>query len=358
MHKTPPQPTSIRQLLQYYNADRLNFYPEYQRESERWDARRKKDLLFSLINSTEYVIPNLYLHSNSPKGRQLEVFDVVDGKQRLSTIINFVTGRKIRRKDGVEEPYYPIRIGDDYPVEILLHHQEVMKPLLGKSFSELDETEQDLFLDVRLNVVFMVDYDKDVLRNVFQFMQSGRNLTPQEKVLSLNSPIIQKSRELYHVYGDGLTKYKRSNQNGLWIHGISELILVTINPDVNLAAKDTGRLASIRYKEEVIEAARDKVSAFLLYMTSVMDESKLGHSDFIRTYTVRFFTVLLALWNRQGDFMTTPGRFGENWEKLAPKLPDMLMTAQISASELSRPGGREAYMRFIKEEMGDIIERF
>ena len=350
MYKSAPLPTTIRQLKDYYDSGRLNFHPDYQRDSDRWDSRRKQDLLFSIINSDTYTIQPVYFHSIKPKARQLQVFDVVDGKQRLGTILNFVNGRRIRRADGTELGLHPLRIGKEYAANLMATHGDVMEPLLGKTFTEMSQKEQDLFMDAKLDVVYMEDYDPRALRNVFGLMQTAKGLTPAEKVLSQNTPIVIAARELFTVYQDALGKQRRINQEGFWILGITEFIILAIKRDVDLWGQEQQRMLSHTVDDDIIEAARDQVSGFMNFISRVIDLSTLDRPEFMKAYKGRNLTPLIPIWmEKEGGFDCTPEEFINIWEPLMDYLPARLAHKGFKGFDLPHPKGREEHIEVITE---------
>lgn len=80
-------------MMTYLERDRILLDPPYQREGEVWTLYKKQLLIDSLING--YDIPKLYLHEYEKAKRQdgkLIKYAIVDGKQRLSAIWEFMDG--------------------------------------------------------------------------------------------------------------------------------------------------------------------------------------------------------------------------------------------------------------------------
>lgn len=78
---------------------RLNLTPEYQRYSV-WTYKDKQFFLDSVLQN--YPCPAVYLHKeHTERG---PVYNVVDGKQRLTTILDFHAGRiRLGKKFGIEK---------------------------------------------------------------------------------------------------------------------------------------------------------------------------------------------------------------------------------------------------------------
>lgn len=114
---------SVGEVLNTYLAGVIELRPEYQR-SLVWNNQHKDMLIESLVLSLP--IPSMFI-ATTPSGK----WEVVDGLQRLSTIIDFTVGLSDNDK----------RIfGDDYN-----HHSRIgaglkyLPELAGKSYEEWPE---------------------------------------------------------------------------------------------------------------------------------------------------------------------------------------------------------------------------
>src|SRR5688572_8044385 len=78
----------------YQTRASIDFEPPYQRRGIAWDSSRRSFLIDSIIN--DFDIPKLYLadftYFLSPLNPQGARFAVIDGKQRLSAIFDFLAG--------------------------------------------------------------------------------------------------------------------------------------------------------------------------------------------------------------------------------------------------------------------------
>src|SRR6185312_15419167 len=75
------------------DKDLINLSPSYQRRGGIWNLERKQLLIDSILN--EYDIPKLYFHHILPwyskdKFDSKFKYAVIDGRQRLSTILDFL----------------------------------------------------------------------------------------------------------------------------------------------------------------------------------------------------------------------------------------------------------------------------
>ena len=86
----PLKENSIMYL--YAIRDEIDFSPSYQRQSDIWPLSKRQLLIDSLING--FDLPKIYFHEISKKkdGRTYR-YAVIDGKQRLESIFNFIDGK-------------------------------------------------------------------------------------------------------------------------------------------------------------------------------------------------------------------------------------------------------------------------
>ena len=82
------------------NVHRINF-PEYQRESTVWSRSAKQRLIDSIFRS--FDIAPIYLYETAD-----DIFDCIDGRQRVGTIMSFL-GREDDARDNGSRYSSPMR---------------------------------------------------------------------------------------------------------------------------------------------------------------------------------------------------------------------------------------------------------
>jgi hypothetical protein len=166
--KTDGYSMSIGELLNIYIDGDIDIHPEFQRIF-RWTLEQKSRLIESIFLGIP--IPPIFVAQ-----RQDGVWDVVDGVQRLSTILEF-TGR-LEGPDGTE------------PADPLLA-TEYLPSLRGKLWGENNEEEgDDRFLTdeqrryfKRSKIDFIIvkkESDPNAKYDLFQRLNSGTHLGEQE----------------------------------------------------------------------------------------------------------------------------------------------------------------------------------
>ena len=81
---------SVKELLSMVNDGLINIAPEYQRQF-RWDVERQSSLVESLFLGIP--VPSLFMATNVDG-----TWEVIDGVQRLSTMICFAGDDNVRKK--------------------------------------------------------------------------------------------------------------------------------------------------------------------------------------------------------------------------------------------------------------------
>ena len=91
---------SVKELISMVNDGLIDIAPEYQRQF-RWDAFRQSTLIESIFLGIP--VPSLFMATN-PDG----TWEVIDGVQRLSSIINFAaeTDSSARKKKSKKKFHY------------------------------------------------------------------------------------------------------------------------------------------------------------------------------------------------------------------------------------------------------------
>lgn len=150
-----PGSQDISWFLDQHNLKRLDLEPPYQRRSV-WTSKDRRYFLDTLFRG--YPCPPIYLHKTIDEAGG-SIFHVVDGKQRIETIIKFAEGR--------------LRIPDDYGDERL--NNKRWKDILN------DTPLRNQFLNYPVVVEYFDDVDSSLVNEIFERMnKNSRKLTQQE----------------------------------------------------------------------------------------------------------------------------------------------------------------------------------
>lgn len=97
--QTLAQNEAVENVLSRYNNGEL-FIPSYQRDADQWDNIKKSIFIESVLN--RLTVPAFYV---AAKEDNPEIFEVVDGQQRLTTLNSFYEN-KFKLSGSDECPYY------------------------------------------------------------------------------------------------------------------------------------------------------------------------------------------------------------------------------------------------------------
>ena len=152
MSRTPTT-QDISWFLDLYDKDQLNLDPPYQRRSV-WSPRDRRYFIDTILNN--YPAPPIFLHKTlDENGRS--TYHVVDGKQRLQTIIMFRDNK--------------LAIPDDFS-DVTLRK---------KKWKDLEKATRERFWNYILIVEMLPDTGEAAIRNTFERInRNSRQLTPQE----------------------------------------------------------------------------------------------------------------------------------------------------------------------------------
>ena len=133
---------------------RINTNPDFQRPAV-WGLAQKQLLIDTILR--DYDVPKLYWRKT---GSKPDIYDVVDGQQRLRAIWAFFNNEFKLPKDA-----------DDIDEE----------KVANLSYSDLPDELRIKFDTYNLNVVMLEDTDEDEVREMFLRLQNGTTLKAQEK---------------------------------------------------------------------------------------------------------------------------------------------------------------------------------
>lgn len=97
---------TIANFYEDYQLNKYNFEPPYQRRSV-WSEEKKSFFIDSILKN--YPIPPVFLHQKIDDQTGKTTYDVIDGKQRLTAIIEFIEG-EIPVANEMDEPFSDSRV--------------------------------------------------------------------------------------------------------------------------------------------------------------------------------------------------------------------------------------------------------
>jgi hypothetical protein len=152
---------SVKELISMVGDKLIDIAPVYQRQF-RWDGARQSKLIESVYLGIP--IPSLFMATNRDS-----TWEVIDGLQRLSTIIHFAGDDEIRAMLGLTG-------------SLILENLDKLEAFNGKRFVDLPQDIQRQFKLKPLKVTTLSDKsDRKVRFDLFERLNTGGvELTPQE----------------------------------------------------------------------------------------------------------------------------------------------------------------------------------
>lgn len=153
---------SVRQLFDMVNEGLIDIAPEYQRHFV-WDELRQSQLIESLMLGIP--VPNLFMATNRDSS-----WEVIDGLQRLTTVINFIGNEDIIKKTNSSCS------------KLKLKGLEKLSSINTLFFEQLPRSVQLMFMTRPIRVTVLNDRsDFEVRYDLFERLNTGGvTLHPQE----------------------------------------------------------------------------------------------------------------------------------------------------------------------------------
>lgn len=127
---TKAQSESVETVLSRLKSGRV-YIPDYQRDAEQWDSRKKSLFIESILNNL--TIPAFFFCEDEKRN-----YEVVDGQQRLSTIWDFFENK--------------LTVSDDPKIDYIAPTSALYA---GKKHNQLIPTLKDIFSDYPLTIIYL-----------------------------------------------------------------------------------------------------------------------------------------------------------------------------------------------------------
>lgn len=221
---------TIETLVGFFNQDKINLIPRFQRGTV-WKLKDRKKLLVNMVQARP--IPAIFLYKEAD-GPQF-TYNILDGKQRLESLLLFIgDGRSDVRVNGVDRYFYRNPAKKDVNFSI---------PLDGKSmtFKKLDDDLVRAFREYPIPTIEIAFDDENTTINEIVDLFIDIN---QQGVKVTRFQIVQartKDKLFKQVFGliairqvrRGKSKYYRPKQNSPYVSVLKRLTIISRLPDPN-----------------------------------------------------------------------------------------------------------------------------
>ncbi|MHA7899620.1 MAG: DUF262 domain-containing protein [Henriciella sp.] len=245
----------------FKTRNRFKMDPDYQRPGGVWSKEKKQLLIDTIIN--DFDVPKLYLHKfSSPLIEGENAFDyaVIDGKQRLQAIWDFIDGKFVMSQ---ESKY--------------MHDEEIK--IAGLSYKDLSHNHPDLkasFDAFNLQVVTVETDDTEIIEDLFLRLNEAVPLNAAEKRNAMGGPLVGVIREISkHKFFESKLPFK----NGRYRHyDLAAKMLLLAHRGVIVDLKkgyldDFVKKAEERLTPDDISRMTDKTGQILNSMVGIFEDS-------------------------------------------------------------------------------------
>ena len=182
------KPRTLQYFIHGNEKSTINLDPSYQR-GEVWCNNGKKELIYSLFSGIS--LPPVILNQHGIQ----QVFDVIDGKQRLTTIIGFIKN------------HFPIILSNNTK----LYFSEIPDDE-NKNCMVLNEDFQEDFKNIEIQTTIYQSLTEEHQRDIFERINYGSPLKDGEKLKGSKSKGIDLIEKLINKYGSKLTEIGIQNE--------------------------------------------------------------------------------------------------------------------------------------------------
>lgn len=187
---------TVKTFTERYEKQKLNFDFTIQRDGGQWNSEQQNLLVHSIL--VGMIVPALYFIKE--ENNNGEVWTVIDGKQRLSTLMAFYNNEFKLSKDTDN-----ITIGDKEYI------------IAGLKYKDLPEILQERFTMYPFDIVYLRGYTDEEIEEQFYRLNNGSIFTKQQKaVVQLGTELASKINEIEkHPFWERVNISKSQRKHGV-----------------------------------------------------------------------------------------------------------------------------------------------
>lgn len=332
----------VEDILNHHKQGKLDFNVSYQRGENAWKPEKKKNFLFTALNSDWADIPKIYLKSVTNEDGTTR-FEVVDGKQRLTTIIEFVTGLK---SDGTKSR---LRYN---PKDELYQDKEYF----GKKFSDFTPRQKAKLLNCSFDIVILNDYPSSYVEKMFMLLQDGVPLNPQEKRAALDNFYSRAVNRVVEDFTDLFETVKQRDAGANRKSVVTHLMAILIDESITTTKGPVDELYKTA-KSDQVDEAEDLVTEFLTALDGLVALYGEDGERMARRFNQTQLITLMTLYFRRPELFSEDNveDFKQSWDEFFALKEENKTTMAIEYNLRAQQGGNTQESR---ERRADILERF
>lgn len=281
---------TISEFYDNYVSKKYDFEAKFQRKSNVWAEDKKSFLIDSIMKN--YPIPAIFMRPIVDENGKTK-YDIIDGKQRLQSIIGFIEGRILLTSYFAEDKF----LDEDE------EGRKIAEFIAGKSFEEIKKEKQasdsiKQFWTYTLQIEYLYEDDEELVSSVFDRLnRNGEPLNSQElrNAKYSNTALIKMVHQLAEnpYLKDKFERLKNERMEDEEF--ISELFFLVLDGRILDSTQTTLDLKYEQYKEEndLLAEGEKKFNRIV----EIMDALQLDYEGNKRLYwTTHLYTVFSLCW--------------------------------------------------------------
>ncbi|MDR1701849.1 MAG: DUF262 domain-containing protein [Sporomusaceae bacterium] len=257
---------TVRKIKEYSDKNKLNFNLAIQR-GEVWKPFQKSLLINSL--AVNFPIPPVFAWDKERNGNLI----ILDGKQRLTTIIDFLN-------DGFRlEKNTPDALG--YKME-------------GKTFSELDNELQNEILAYTIDFQVCMDNNPDIITDIFVRLNNGTSLTKFEKLRAeIGTTVMDFVDKVAKMpFWDSQASWTPLERTHFVAHQVILATMMVLDGEIELSIDNIGSYAFHLRDKGIDEHIANKLIEITQYLGEISINEKDAKKIYRTTHIPAIFTVV------------------------------------------------------------------
>lgn len=235
-----------------------------QRESEQWDKEAKSLLIKTVLQN--YYIPPVFVSEESREGRKRKIYNVIDGKQRLTILYSFYKNDFPLAKDVVSDLEINGEIYD----------------LTGLKYESLPDELRHAIDSFNVTFYIAQEASDEEIEEMFYRLNNGKVLSNVQRAkaemgISLSEWIYDISNHEFLIEHAGLTLSQKRNEDNLKVV-IQTLMLMDTEGEIKSMAPKTvaNYMRNMRVRlndpaeKERFTTYRDRIYEALTYLTNTL----------------------------------------------------------------------------------------
>lgn len=306
---------SVKQIIKMVENGTVSMSNIIQR-SFVWDVMRMSLLIHSILYG--FPVPVFWANKVdgvNEKGKAIKIYDLLDGKQRITTLCKFVKG------EFALTNVPPIMFEDE------------MFELEGKKFEDLPEDMQETILAYSLTVKSYDNMSDDQKRELFKRLNNGKPLSTKEKNIANCLDILSVSELANHSFFDSVLtdKAKESRKAIPLVVKMSEMLTKSAS-EISFESKVFNETMEKVELSDVVKAnIRKTLDKALAVYNLFGDDAKGAKRKFVSE--TNFISLVPYIWKAEEQGIT---------DQLLCDFAKSIFTGKVSVSDRYASAARAA----------------